>query len=461
MAAARLSALNRKPLKPIPLEIRRNIETILSSVSSAPSSLSKPVSYPAKSIPSPRDTFEVRPFLVLCAADLVTLVNALFPEKRPSSSYGGDDRPRQDFRTASSSTSELPLSSPTGFGRRQVSDMSSLLSNSGSSVTSETVSQDPSLERFGQQPDGMSSYTSVESRDTLLESHGPESIEAYGHRLRAHVTQLSAYLGLDATTGASHPCAERWAVVYILEDGTSLTTAMPNDINDDADCPDEDSLSRKFGDGAEENADPDFERDYDWLKDAVTQLVEEYEVPKNLSPEHESKSFSNRFSTLYKASRRPGIMDVDWRTNDHPSAPDTHQDWPTGPTSEATEPATPIRDPTGQLDVSEQTPALSGSGRKSQLLVMLEAAIDDCRAKLDFPLAHFYWEVLQRFRALSSSSLADNDYLPLFDHFAQGPRQLIRKRACAIEEYDAWLVWLQQSQKRRDSAVEDMTSTLR
>ena len=47
----------------------------------------------------------------------------------------------------------------------------------------------------------------------------------------------------------------------------------------------------------------DLRSDYHQLKDAIAKLVEEYEIPKELAPDSESKNFSNRTSVRSRGGR--------------------------------------------------------------------------------------------------------------------------------------------------------------
>ncbi len=92
---------------------------------------------------------------------------------------------------------------------------------------------------------------------------------------------------------------------------------------------------------------------------------------------------------------------------------------------------------------------------------MLTAASCQSRAQSDFVSAHLYWRTLQQLNALTSDSLRRNGFATLLNIFARGPRDSIRRSAVAIEEYDAWLVWLKQSQERAEGQIDNMARRLR
>lgn len=458
LKVACLNLNNRKPLKPIPLGITKSIETILASLTSSAHSSQLCQFPPERSVPSPSETLEIRPFLVLCPSDVITIVNALFPEPRPSSSYAGDNSQRQSLQEAPSSCFDFSQPGRAVTGGGQVVEISSSLSNSGSSVSSETVSQDPSLDRFSQQLDGMSSNTSVESRDTLLDSHRPGLVDSYGRHLRSQVAQLSTYLAHQATAGSLHPCGESWSVIYITADGKHLETIAPGVEDDDGE--DLEELFAAFKEIGRDGTKDDLERDYHDLKAAVKHLVEEYDVSEGLPAETKSKTFSNRMTILQNMARQPSITDslgidtlvpqLGMQEAQVQSLRDEPRDHGAGTDADRVSEYS-------QTDLDSAEP-----GQHFHLLDMLEAAVNDCKASMDYTAAHGYWETLQRLRALSSTPLARDQFTPLLSHFTREPRGTIRRLACDIEDDEAWLVWLQQAYARRDSMVADMmTSILR
>ena len=85
-------------------------------------------------------------------------------------------------------------------------------------------------------------------------------------------------------------------MLYIPPDGKQLKPRMRKD-SDDEDEHDEDSPESDSSDDEGPDGKIDLENDYHQLKEAIAKLVEEYEIPKELAPDSESKSFSNRTST--------------------------------------------------------------------------------------------------------------------------------------------------------------------
>lgn len=282
---------HRKQQVPVLPEIRTHIESIIARFKHT-KTYSKPILLPAKAITSPRETVEVQPFIVLCPADIIVLVNTLFPERRPSSSHLNKDAERRGGIASSASSMSGVSMMPFRSASLTATDASSILSASASSMTSDTTSREPLLDDLAR---------------PLGEAYGESKIsptESYGRHLRMVCSEMTRVLGFDATSGTCHPCKERWAVLYISADGKHLKPRMRKD-SDDEDEHDEDSHDTDSSDDEGSGA-IDLENDYHQLKEAIAKLVEEYEIPKELAPDSESKSFSNRMTTR-KGGRGRGL----------------------------------------------------------------------------------------------------------------------------------------------------------
>ena len=93
----------RRQQVPVLPEIRTHIENILARFKHTKTP-SKPILLPAKAITSPRETVEVQPFIVISSSDIITMVNALFPERRPSSSHMDKESQRRTGLASSASS---------------------------------------------------------------------------------------------------------------------------------------------------------------------------------------------------------------------------------------------------------------------------------------------------------------------------------------------------------------------
>ncbi|KAF2113672.1 hypothetical protein BDV96DRAFT_647924 [Lophiotrema nucula] len=438
---------NWKQAAPILPEIKAHIESIISRFKHTKSH-SKPVLLPAKAITSPRETVEVQPFIVVCPADIITLVNTLFPERRPPSSHFEKDVQRRTG-LASSASSISGVSMPFRTNSASAGDASSILSMSASSMTSDTTSREPLLVDAAGHPI---------DRTLPLETNYVENskiiapTEDYGRRLRMACSEMSRILGGDACSGSCHPCAERWAVLYISPDGKQLRPRMRKDADDehehDDDSPDSDDSSDDEG--------PVFDlaSDYHQLKEAIGKLVEEYEIPKELAPDSESKNFSNRTSTHRRGGARMARRESEGLGSRNPYNSQSQSQLSSLIASQRSVPA---RHRSPQHPRSNSNPQPLDSGDKSSVLVtMLEIAMHQSQARSDYVNAHLYFKTLQTLKKLTSPSLVKNGYAALLNYFARGPRDSLGKSANAIEEFEAWFVWLKQSQERHDAAIEEM-----
>jgi len=443
---------NRRQQVPILPEIRTHIESILARFKHTKTP-SKPVLHPAKAITSPRETVEVQPFIVISPADIVTLVNTLFPERRPSSSHYDKDSQRR-AGPASSASSISAVSMPFRATPVSTGDASSILSASASSMTSDTTSREPLLD-VSHQPLDRPALPMEDPQDAKI-----APTELYGRRLKMSCSEMTRILGVDATSGTCHPCAERWAVLYISPDGKQLKPRMRKD-SEDEDEHDDDSPESDSSDDEGPMDRLDLESDYHQLKEAIAKLVEEYEIPKELTPDSESKSFSNRTSTHRRGARGRGPVRHHSETlgsrNPYNQTQSQAQSQSQLTNLIASQRTLPTRHRSPQHPRSHSNPQTPEKHENNSVLVtMLETAMHQCQARSDFVNAHMYYKTLQILRKLSSPSLIKNGYAALLNYFSRGPRDSLGKSANAIEEFEAWFVWLKQSQERHDAAIEDM-----
>lgn len=433
---------------PVLPEIRVHIENILARFKHTKSP-AKPILLPAKAITSPRETVEVQPFIVLSPADIITMVNALFPERRPTSSHL--DKERQPRTGPTSSASSLSgVSIPFRNAAASTGDASSILSASASSVTSDQTSREPLL-------DSSSSTTTTEHQ---VEAKIAPT-DQYGKRLRMACAEMTRILGPEATSGSCHPCAERWAVLYVSADGKQLKPRMRKDFDDedehDDDSPDSDSSDDE---GAGDRF--DLGNDYHQLKEAIAKLVEEWEIPKELAPDSESKNFSNRMTTRKSTRGRP-VRHVSENLGSRNPYNATQSQSQLSNMIASQRNVSSRRSPQHPRGgSSSSSPQVTEKQSNASVLVtMLETAMQQCQARSDFVNAHMYFKTLQSLRRLTSPTLVKNGYAALLNYFSRGPRDLLSKAANAIEEFEAWFVWLKQSQERSDAMIEEMMQTFK
>ncbi|TGJ75711.1 hypothetical protein E0Z10_g10964 [Xylaria hypoxylon] len=398
-----------------PLKIKKHIENLVGRFK--PSRTQKTARLlPARSITSLRETAEVHPYLVVSPADLLTLVNALFPERRPQSAHSSSARSAAPSISGFSTISQ-PISVATS---RRDMDTASAFGMSVSPVRSETTSYEPLLEQALGTPQRYSPPFS----DTP--SRPPNSYEEDGPKLRTAMREMAQVLGVDVVAGSCHPCAERWAVLFVSADGGKLSLQMTYDPDEDDD---EDTSS-----AASEDDEPEeqsvLSKDYHQLRDSILRLVEDFEIPQSLEDGNKYATFSNRASRLKKYRSKNKIITPEKSMNS--------------------------RNPYRKREENTTT-----SGDHSVLIAMLTAASSQSRIQSDFVSAHLYWRTLQQLNALISPSLRKNGFASLLNIFSRGPRDSLHQSASAIEEYDAWLIWLKQSQERHEGLIETMMTRLK
>jgi hypothetical protein len=416
----------------IPPKIRGHLDNIYGRFKDSSKYPKKTRLLPARAITSLRETAEVHPYLVISPADLATMVNALFPERRPQSSHSSGLRSGAPSVSGFSSISQ-PMSirtAPSSF------DTMSVLSTSAeSSFSDATTSREPLME------EGSPRRHSPPSQ----EPPKPENYEEDGYRLRLAMHEMTQILGQDVVHGLCHPCAERWTVLFISPDGNRLSTQMTFDPDDDVE--DEDSSSNTSDTEGEETDDgrPELNSDYHQLRDAILKLVQDYEIPQSLeSNSTKQQTFSNRASTLKRYRSKNRIITTMGSRNPY--------------RQRAASIASSIADSPPKSSKGKETNQTDNS---SPLITMLTAACSQSRAQSDFVSAHLYWRTLQQLNALTSESLRRDGFAALLNIFSRGPRDSIRRSAAAIEQYDAWLVWLKQSQERAEGLIDSMMRRLR
>jgi hypothetical protein len=423
-----------------PPKIKAHIENILGRFKDSKGRKSKPRLLPARSITSLRETVEVHPYLVISPADLATLVNALFPEKRPLSQRSNS------VRSGAPSVSGFSvLSAPMS---RATFDTASIVSTSAESVISDATTEREQL--FDEPRVGSPREYSPQLQDPDGHRH-VGTYEDDGYRLRLAMHEMAQILGHDAVCGSCHPCAERWAVLFISADGNTLSTNMTYDPDDEPD-EEENSSTSETDDDSTESDKPDLDKDYHQLRDSILKLVEDFEIPQRQDDDGaKAKTFSNRASGLRKYRKGHRIISPASTMGSR------------NPYRQRTESiASSLAESPPRHGKGKDTDTPEHSGEPPSVLVdMLKAASSQSKAQSDFVSAHLYWRTLQQLGALSSESLKQNDFATLLNIFSRGPRDSIRRSAAAIEEYDAWLVWLKQSQERAEGLIDSMMRRFR
>ncbi|EEY20373.1 conserved hypothetical protein [Verticillium alfalfae VaMs.102] len=432
----------KKGTMSVPAKVQDHVDNILGRFRGARPQRQMAKLLPARSITSLRETVEVHPYLVISPADLVTLVNALFPERRPMSAHSSG------LRSGAPSISGMSgISQPISMGgSRSNFETTSVLSTSASSVVSDaTTSQGTAFDDHGA---GSPQRYSPPALD-LAAQQRLNGYEDDGYRLRFALRELSAALGMETVQGSCHPCADRWAVLFISSDGNSLSTQMTYDPEDEIE--EEENSSTSDTDDDEDDGRPELDKDYHQLRDSVLKLVEDFEIPQSNEPEANRAQFSNRATGIKRYRSKNKVVTTERSTpNRNPyRGRDAGQDT-----------KSPAPEYSSGNSKNDEEPAPS-SDSSSVLVAMLTAASAQSRAQSDFVSAHLYWKTLQQLNAVTATSLRRDGFAILLNIFSRGPRDSIRRSASGIEEYDAWLVWLKQSQERHEGLIDGMMRRLR
>jgi hypothetical protein len=350
---------------------------------------------------------------------------------------------------ASAASSISGISIPFRTPSTQGGDASSIFSVSASSMMSDTTSKEPLLEQVGnaiERTVGFHTGMSFEGRPQIAPT------EEYGYLLRDTCEKMVNVLGVEACSGSCHPCAERWAVLYVSPDGRELRTRMRKDVEgdeeDDEDSPESDDSEDE---GPVEHR--DLETDYHQLKDAVARLLEEFEIPKELESESETKSLSNRTSNN---RGRGGRSDPKILGSKNPYLSPNQNHFSNKLSNQRDIVSSRHRSSPLLQHRSNSVPDTDHKEESSSLVIMLEVAWLQCQNRKQWTESDFWFKTLQQLKKLQSPSLTQNGYASLLNTFSRGPRESISRASSAIEEFEAWFVWLKQSQDRHDASVEDM-----
>ncbi|CAK7271309.1 hypothetical protein SEPCBS119000_004534 [Sporothrix epigloea] len=415
------ASMGSKPVS-TPPAIKIHIENILSRFCGTENSRPAARLLPARSITSLRETVEVHPYLVVSPADLATLVNALFPERQLFSpqlcGLRSETGSNQDFSVISQPVAIPAFQSKT--------DADSVLSSSASSTNSDAttfVEPAPDSRQTGTTSSTSFPFSSVDQK--LSHRH-----EDNGYNLRLALQDMTHVLGSDCVRGSSHPCAERWAILFISADGKSLSAHMAHDFDEYDSVREDGTSSSDENDDFSDNELPRPERtqpemDYHFVRKSIFKLVEEYDIPPQLGDDNGAVPTSNKaklFDDRISNSESPAI--------------ETKKSSDVLPTLQSRNPY--LRRVEGKIADLKKRPQFDEDPafKKSVLISMLASAS-------------------------SQSQSQQNEFAALLNIFARGPRDSIRRSAAALETYETWLIWLKQSQERVEGALDTMEKRIR
>ena len=446
----------RKQTAPVEPSLKAHVESLLARLRACESD-APPILLSSKSI-SPPETLDIQPFIVICPADVLTLYNTLYPP-----TLGGFTESRDIKRLANRPSRPFLTKSATSGGYEMGSV--SVLSNS-SSVTSDSASlYAPLLERSSVHEDRISSSSQMPSPSSLTQPSSASimsidesgEIEKLGADIRSAVEAMRGRLAPETISGRCHPCAEKWAVLFISKDGSELSLKRRSDWEDEDDDDDNGDIDYESDDeGPSESAGLD--TDYHQLKESIKKLLAEYEIPESLTCE--GQKFSNRANAikndLAETKKEVEIEPEPEQSDIPPIQLDPSN--PYYPTSNLTamfaarQKSTAFIPPKSHRDIA--------GTKDSALVKMLSAAYQQCMSRTDYVRAQQFHRALSQIEKLPPS-LARDGYKHLLHIFARGSRVAISKSSGALEDIEAWIVWLTSAQERQDAAVKDGINRIR
>ena len=387
---------------------------------------------------------EERQFLTVCPSDLVTIVRALFPERRSTLN------PFESAIEVSSIESTVASISGTTVPFRSISDGSSVLSLSASSATSDTISRETIFDCSS--PGNRSSWTDEDCQSDIPKV---QPMEQWGRRLRSACSDMAGVIGVKACAGSCHPCAEKWAILYVSPDGEELTTRMHGDVNsEDADAGDGD-LSQN--DVEHENADTentDLARDHQMLRDAISKLLREYKLPSETGRGNEG-AFGYRSSFLRRSTKSSYHVRADAEGQGHffqNSYQNYNYDTPNSSIL-AGEQKLGFRSIHRSRSTTVVSPTEIFQEGPSVLVTMFRIAIQQCEIRSDFLSAHYYYKALKQLQRLITPSSTHHDYASLLNKLAHDPRRLLERTTDALEALNTWSAMLKQLQDYQNDQV--------
>lgn len=449
-------------------EIRRHIEYIFSQIDHPESDKVAPTVLSPATLSPPQATFDTQPFILVSPSDLVTLVKTLYPEAQQSSPNTEVDTHFPRLRSGASSVSAMSSSIYINPRVKHGFDSVSVLSTSGSSMTSDTTSREPLLDTLGQQVEQSISTLKSASQPNLRHLHVESDVKDYqefGQELRLACSDMSRILGQNVVSGTCHPCAETWAIIYASEDGIRLSTK--SDITgidgvEEDDSYDDDSEDDDIGDELNFNS-ISFGRTYHQLKQAIVKLLTDFELPQEFMLQGSGERFSNHVSVQKERNHHKTPLALTTR----PSKPlGSRNPYYTQSQSAELAPNNPQNDTQStrisksQHEVIQRGTSEMEGQQPYTIEYLLELAVSRSQAQYDFIAAHYWWTTLQQLRRSPSNSLTRDGYGPLLHYFSREARESLRKCASSIEASEAWLVWLRQLRDRQVLLVKDKSRTM-
>lgn len=437
--------------------LRAHIDSLLSRFRTRNDSEQIPILQSSTSIASPPETTDIQTFLVLCPADVITVYNALYPFNSLPNTFTKS----QDINRFGTRANTRPLLAKSMTSGDYEPAPASMPGSSGSSATSDSASSYvPLLNRPGESEHKII----LDSRTPFPAScSSPLSASQSSHQEKAFAEKLASELrsaieslkSRYAIETLAHPCAEKWAVLFVSEDGQKLSSRTQNDWDEDENEEQEHEYSHAGSDSEDEEyaETSGLGSTYSQLNKSVKRLVTEYEIPESLEVGHK---FSNKPSTTHFCQEK--INGSNNKSIDEP--PLTKLD-PSNPFYSGSNLTALITANQNNITAEEQEPdGKLGQSMSSALTKMLQAAYQQGIAQGDYVSAHQYHRALSQLGKMPETLRRDG-HAPLLHIFSRGSRVAIDKYALANENLDAWFVWLTQAHERQECAVKETVSKIR
>ncbi|KAL5606620.1 hypothetical protein BROUX41_003018 [Berkeleyomyces rouxiae] len=364
---------------------------------------------------------ETYPYLVVSPSDLITMVNALFPD-RSFTTLGTSTGRRPTSALASGSSGFLR--SPVNFnmfGSMPNSNTAPLSSSKGSPTPS-SLTDPPALNATGTgvppTEDLASSPSDIPlpaATDSIFTS--TKDLKDQGVTLRRAIQNLKETASPESVQGNLHPCADQWAVIFISPCGNRLSTRMAceSDLGLDGSLrgnPNhtkggEDKNDNRGNVEATITPSSTFPNVHGAaIKAAVMKLTTKYEVPNTTQPSNVTPSLG----------RSPETLESYQFVLPKQALP--------------------------QIPNPQQYHGITDS--KEPLLVqMLRAAVHRSDSEGDFSSSMLYYNGLQQLLT-TGETLINSKIDQLLLGLLEGPRADLLRSTSAIDQFRSWDAWAAQ-----------------
>lgn len=365
----------------------------------------------------------VQPYLLISPSDFATMVQALFPNAQTLSDVSCSSGFDPMETSASLYTVSSILTSNTSDPQSAL-DSSTTPSISGTSMTSNTISNVAPIDEAGQAGHGPTTDLSEAIRHGMVGND-----EEYGQCLRMLCDDISHLVGSEKLEGSCHPAAEEWAIVYIACDSGGLSLNESRNVEGHADV----------GNYRDLDAGGDLGKDYELVKEATAQLVHDrhlsHHVPTQRRPHVVSAGDPQDPQT-------PQISTLERSPNDAPTVRSFYES------------GSVLPGPSEQPGGSTEPGAIDISGH--ELAATFRKAFDISQARYDFQSAQFWWRCQRAVRTLLTRPSAFNGSNHLLTQIAQDFEMKAQTWRGSIDQSNKALLRLEMLKHDQDSILEGL-----